>query len=776
MPLGVVCEETYWKEQKQAKSIQFDLQSGIGVNKMHKTYNRSTYLTQAIEKKNIELVKTLLKLPTINVNKGPDGFPPLVKAIQLESEEIFSLLLAHPNIDVNKFTRYRRASEVYLGKIGYTALHLATHAGELKLIQMLLQHPNIEVDKANQDGDSSLMSAVVNCLTSNTEEEHLEYIKTENISQNSKVTTFDVTRFQRFKECIEIFLEDGRTKDIDRVYTICCDLRLAVKESLEVNPFHPICTYRFIKRREPLLEKLDEVITILEKKNPVYQTVLNGPYRLLQYSTAFAGEIAEVLKDGDDNRNFSSYWISFIFYAIKDAYNERNKDVNFAPITADQHYFSDSWVISYNLDTPLMIAIRENNREEVEKLLAHPQIDVNRKNLYTRETAISIACSHGYLPICQMLLSFPNLDVNTVDKRNRSVLELACKAHREDIVKRLLNESRLQPQLYWKSFVYCIENEKDELIHLFLEKFKETEKKRDPINHWCRKAKQKGFMAACKNGSMKYVNLLLKAGVKINKKGTLGRTPLMIAAENGRIAVANHLLTFKHIQITQKDCLGDTILERAVKGKRSELFHTLLRKCFYKFPRNYFDTLLVGIEKEMKKLFLWEKQRADNNHYSKMIEYVKQRIELHCLAEINTFGRIKKVVKLDDETTVITKKRVPELPIDCYREIAKYIVYNFHAENKIKKWQITPDDYLDLDDMKMQTVLIAGKKYYMDMDSTDVFEESKEGYLVKSDFDISRNVFMTHYRIGFDDQDDDDNDFLPIAPPRRIIRRVVPIQ
>lgn len=769
MPLGVLCERTY-REEEKSKSTEFDLQSGIGLNKVHKTYNRTTYLTQAIDRKNIELVRTLLSHPKINVNKGPDGFPPLVKAIQKESTEIFSLLLAHPNIDVNKFTRYRRASEVYLGKQGYTGLLLATHAGEPQKIQMLLQHPNIEVDKANQDGDSSLMSAVVNCLTSNTEEEHLEYIKTENISQNLKVSKFDVTRFQRYKQCIELFLEDGRTKDIDRVYTICCDLRTAVKESFQLNPNEPIRRYKYIKKREPLLVKLDEVIAMLETKNPVYQTVLNEPYRLLQYSTTFAGEIAEVLKDGDDNRNFSSYWISFIFYAIKDAYNERNKDVNFAPITADQHYFSESWVISYNLDTPLMIAIRENNIEEVEKLLAHPQIDVNRKNVQTRETAISVACSHGFLHICQLLLSFPELDINTLDKRNRSVLEIACETHRPDIVKRLLNEPRLQPQMYWKSFVYCIENEKDELIMLFLDKFKETANKRDPINHWCRKAKQKGFMTACRDGSMKYVNLLLKAGVKVNKKGDLGRTPIMIAAQHGRLAVVNHLLTFKNIQITQKDCLGDTILERAVKGGRSELFQNLLRRCFYKFPRDYFKNLMLGIKEEID-VRTWKK-----NEYFKMIEYIRELIELRSLAEINTFGRIKKVVKVDDETTVITKKRVPELPIDCYREIGMYLVHNFHAQHKMKKWQETPDDYLDLDDMKMQTVLVSGKTYYMDMGSTDVFEENKEGYLVKSDFNISRNVFMTHYRIGFDDDDDDDEDLLPLPVPRRIVRRVVPIQ
>ena len=62
--------------------------------------------------------------------------------------------------------------------------------------------------------------------------------------------------------------------------------------------------------------------------------------------------------------------------------------------------------------TPLFFACSENHFSVVEKLLKHPNIDVNRKNDDNESFPLDVASNKGYLHVVRELLTSEKLDVN----------------------------------------------------------------------------------------------------------------------------------------------------------------------------------------------------------------------------------------------------------------------------------------------------------------------------------------------------------------------------
>jgi ankyrin repeat protein len=104
-------------------------------------------LIRAVRDRNTDLVRELLTIPHINVNKADEnGCTPLCRAIWQECSGIISeMLLSIPRIDVNK-------ADIN----GSTPLYWAVYNGEKDIAKMLLSIPRIDVNKANFHGKTPL--------------------------------------------------------------------------------------------------------------------------------------------------------------------------------------------------------------------------------------------------------------------------------------------------------------------------------------------------------------------------------------------------------------------------------------------------------------------------------------------------------------------------------------------------------------------------------------------------------------------------------------------
>lgn len=111
-------------------------------------------MQKAVESQNIEMVKCLLKSPTIdpnilctyNKNKINYTAAPLHAAVENENIEIVKLLLLNEKINVNLVLKIEKES---FGEYKYnegTALHIAIEKTNSEIVKILLQNKNIDVN------------------------------------------------------------------------------------------------------------------------------------------------------------------------------------------------------------------------------------------------------------------------------------------------------------------------------------------------------------------------------------------------------------------------------------------------------------------------------------------------------------------------------------------------------------------------------------------------------------------------------------------------------
>jgi hypothetical protein len=87
--------------------------------------------------------------------------------------------------------------------------------------------------------------------------------------------------------------------------------------------------------------------------------------------------------------------------------------------------------------TLLHLASIQGDEQDVEKLLAHPRIDINSKDKDNR-TALVWASEKGYEAIVEKLLAHPGIDINAKDNRGYTALHWASRYGREKVVDKLL--------------------------------------------------------------------------------------------------------------------------------------------------------------------------------------------------------------------------------------------------------------------------------------------------------------------------------------------------
>ncbi len=707
------------------------------INMYYRRNKNYTLLYSAVKLQDTELVKKILRIPTLNVNKGCREETPLMLACRLpRTNEIVSLLLSHPKIDVNRSSRTVHPAEVSSGSTGATALFYATNWHLPEHVKLLLTRSDIDVDKGTRDGDSPLLEVAKNYLNSLSEEKDISSAFQFELGADMgcKEETCDPTSHTRHEsarekfrqrylekkratyECLTLLAADPRVKDIDRVYTICRDFKLAIQLTLERPSSRRDLTFHILSR-ESVLNCLNDVIELLESRNPTYSSVYSfATEASTQYSPTFHGEIESVLESFDDNRCFVNYWPSYIFERIKEAYIVKNGDINTGKIQSHQHYFSERWVTLYECGTVLADACKQKNLEEVKRCLAEPTILVNKPDRF-QWCPLHEACTQGDIAIVKCLLAFPGMNPNVLSGKGHSPLYIACESGNLEIVKELLKHPLTKTHTYKKAIQYAIETKNTEVLEMFLSEFQKTARQKHPNNRVIRRILQDCLLTACKDGNLEIIQRMIQAGARINQRGKNETKPLEAAIRGGEMKIVKYLRYHPQLRLRKEGSMCYRELKVAATGLNTEIFIFL----FDSWKGDLTEDELYAINKELRSLYSSKVEYGNPAECSGLLflgKHVLKCLHLRSLARINTFGRLK------------DGRPLPYLPPELYKNIASFL-----SECRIGRRIVensSPEDEVEIEEMELEEVYHQGLLYYRDTLTDTLYEENAEGYLVRA--------------------------------------------
>jgi ankyrin repeat protein len=191
-----------------------------------------------------------------------------------------------------------------------------------------------------------------------------------------------------------------------------------------------------------------------------------------------------------------------------------------------------------------------------------------------KTTDLFQAATAGDSEAIQALIA-ASADVNDIDEKDRTPLILAAANGRVDSVRTLLAHGADVEAVAWyerTALTAAAEAGHTAVVALLLDQFLEPEAR----------ALQavEALHASAGEGRRQTVRFLLRSGVPVDARqkgwgGQPGRTPLMTAASQGRVMVAEELLR-AGAEIAARDGEGDTALARAVIGKHLAVTRLLL--------------------------------------------------------------------------------------------------------------------------------------------------------------------------------------------------------
>jgi ankyrin repeat protein len=279
-------------------------------------------------------------------------------------------------------------------------------------------------------------------------------------------------------------------------------------------------------------------------------------------------------------------------------------------------------------DTPLLEAAREGHREAIYYLSRDRGVDVNFKDASGR-TALSWASDKGYLSVVNSLLEKDATNPNLTDGRGYSPLHYAVTGGRRDIVQRLLQRDDIDANitadgdtallhavkhkrhdlvkllLEHKStdpnmkdrdgrtgLSYAIQGGDDSIVQLFLNRndvgmtddddksaltFALASKDPSIARALLQKHGSQSLHSLIEKGDEVMVELALSAGLDVNGKDYLSRSPLHLAIAFGHSGISSKLIT-AGAGVDSEDIHGTTPLRVAVSSKDRQLITLLLRK------------------------------------------------------------------------------------------------------------------------------------------------------------------------------------------------------
>ncbi|KAK8838749.1 hypothetical protein M9Y10_032788 [Tritrichomonas musculus] len=164
-------------------------------------------LHNAVESGNIDMVKTILNRPGIDVNGDLNGKTAIQIAASKGNLEIFNHLLCHPDFDIMH------------NYCGQKALNEAAENGNLDIFKVLLEKPEIDINYRSQTGFTVLHHAVrglnidiVNLLLERPD-------MNINVMSNDNITPFQIAADLQNVEIIRAFLKRNDAQfDPDTIY------------------------------------------------------------------------------------------------------------------------------------------------------------------------------------------------------------------------------------------------------------------------------------------------------------------------------------------------------------------------------------------------------------------------------------------------------------------------------------------------------------------------------------------------------------------------------
>ncbi|XP_071098527.1 uncharacterized protein [Haliotis cracherodii] len=217
-------------------------------------------------------------------------------------------------------------------------------------------------------------------------------------------------------------------------------------------------------------------------------------------------------------------------------------------------------------DNILHLACRGGNKPLVEYLL--PKTDINKRGNMGR-TPVMNAAWRGKKDVFDFLVS-KGADVTVTDDENNNILHLACRAGNKPIVEYLLPKTDINKRgnMGRTPVMNAVWKGKKDVFDFLVSKGADitlTDDDNDNILH-----------LACRGGNKPLVEYLLPK-TDINKRGNMGRTPVMNAAWRGQKDVFDFLVS-KGADMTLTDDCNDSILHLACEGGNKPLVEYLLPK------------------------------------------------------------------------------------------------------------------------------------------------------------------------------------------------------
>ena len=232
--------------------------------------------------------------------------------------------------------------------------------------------------------------------------------------------------------------------------------------------------------------------------------------------------------------------------------------------------------ITFNDDSPLHVAVRQGQVEDVREILIKQQIDVNILNS-KQETPLHLACSKNNSSIVQLLVAF-GADPYIKDSNSENAYD-ECSFDVYQSMSKLLYSHGLR---LWIDGPVQADKESplhtavrlgrlDDIQRIIEEKVIDINDTN--ANH------ETPLHLACALGHKHIVHILITNGADMYKKDIFNNAPIHRAVSQGHIDAVDYLITVCACNPNIKGYQGRTLLHFACGTGNSKMISTLIEKC-----------------------------------------------------------------------------------------------------------------------------------------------------------------------------------------------------
>lgn len=514
---------------KEDIEIYSEIFSKQGINKNNQRGGRKyTALLIAASQRNPSLIKYLLSLPGINVNKRTtNGETALHLAVKNRDVNSVKLLVNHPDIDVNCKTRPFRGAEIRGGFCtGRMPIQEVTLNAEI--LKVLL-----ETGKVNNEGIEYLLN--LRKIDEDIQMVIQEYVKEHPLRPKKKQGIWKTNNSTYFQIKLLMFIQnnfENRTQpyleDILRISKHFKDELKTALESLNgwnswLDHIRNDCIMFFseilLRKEEDIRNEALEILKdILEYGN---RPDIKALVEIENINNHFNISV-KVRQNFADNRfdTVHSESMTPLIWAIYnnnielvlDLLNSDEIDINLRIIKQAYHYWSEYIYDIPDTETALMVAIKQELPLIIDLLVKRPDLQINLVNIMDNSTALMYAADFNQPETLKKLLAHPDIDPNMKTIHGHSACSYAAKKGHLESLKVLLDSPKVAKWNLRFALKEAAEHNHIHIVSYCLERGNE-----DNIVKF-RRAKHHAYFIAASNGNADIVRLLLESkSIKIWK-------------------------------------------------------------------------------------------------------------------------------------------------------------------------------------------------------------------------------------------------------------------